>query len=255
MTVSKSGFEPVAATVLLTFCEKLRTVPSDHFRGGVNGFFILHKSYLPSSTPISSSTMPNSTRRRTGNRAASPAMMHENTRSRTATASGGTPSLAREEADDEAAALIRQADGDTTGAALTSSPPRNPDSESDDGSDSSDSPNDDAAADAVASRRRTAQRLDELEESQPTPHAGLAAAQFAAAGIEMLPGSATDLGTSAGPETTPAQLGDRTRVHDRPALARRLQARVSGTTARGLPAGGDAAGSWAAACLGGAAAG
>ena len=32
MTVSKSGFEPVAATVLLTFCEKLRTVPSDHFR-------------------------------------------------------------------------------------------------------------------------------------------------------------------------------------------------------------------------------
>ena len=42
--------------------------------------------------------------------------MHENTRSRTATASGGTPSLAREEADDEAAALIRQADGDTTGA-------------------------------------------------------------------------------------------------------------------------------------------
>ena len=209
MTVSKSGFEPVAATVLLTFCEKLRTVPSDHFRGGVNGFFILHKSYLPSSTPISSSTMPNSTRRRIGNRAASPAMMHENTRSRTATASGGTPSLAREEADDEAAALIRQADGDTTGAALTSSPPRNLDSESDDGSDSSDSPNDDAAADAVASRRRTAQRLDELEESQPTPHAGLAAAQFAAAGIEMLPGSATDLGTSAGPETTSARLGDR----------------------------------------------
>ena len=70
MTVSKSGFEPVAATVLLTFCEKLRTVPSDHFRGGVNGFFILHKSYLPSSTPISISTMPNSTRRRIGNRAA-----------------------------------------------------------------------------------------------------------------------------------------------------------------------------------------
>ena len=84
--------------------------------------------------------MPNSTRRRVGHRAASPANMHENTRSRTATASGGTPSLAREEADDEAAALIRQADGDTTGAALTSSPPRNPDSESDDGSDSSDSP-------------------------------------------------------------------------------------------------------------------
>ena len=75
--------------------------------------------------------MPNSTRRRVGHRAASPANMHENTRSRTATASGGTPSLAREEADDEAAALIRQADGDTTGAALTSSPPRNPDSESD----------------------------------------------------------------------------------------------------------------------------
>ena len=73
--------------------------------------------------------MPNSTRRRVGHRAASPANMHENTRSRTATASGGTPSLAREEADDEAAALIRQADGDTTGAALTSSPPRNPDSE------------------------------------------------------------------------------------------------------------------------------
>ena len=61
--------------------------------------------------------MPNSTRRRVGHRAASPANMHENTRSRTATASGGTPSLAREEADDEAAALIRQADGDTTGAA------------------------------------------------------------------------------------------------------------------------------------------
>ena len=137
--------------------------------------------------------MPNSTRRRVGHRAASPANMHENTRSRTATASGGTPSLAREEADDEAAALIRQADGDTTGAALTSSPPRNPDSESDDGSDSSDSPNDDAAADALASRRRTAQRLEELEESQPMPHAGLAAAQFAAAGIEMLPGSATEL--------------------------------------------------------------
>lgn len=191
--------------------------------------------------------MPNSTRRRIGTRAASPAMMHENTRSRTATASGGTPSLAREEADDEAAALIRQADGDTTGAALTSSPPRNPDSESDDGSDSSDSPNDDAAADAVASRRRTAQRLDELEESQPTPHAGLAAAQFAAAGIEMLPGSATGLGTSAGPETTSDQLGDRTRVHDRPALARRLQARVSGIVARGLPADGDAADNWTAA--------
>ena len=47
--------------------------------------------------------MPNSTRRRVGHRAASPANMHENTRSRTATASGGTPSLAREEADDEAA--------------------------------------------------------------------------------------------------------------------------------------------------------
>ena len=61
--------------------------------------------------------MPNSTRRRVGHRAASPANMHENTRSRTATASGGTPPLAREEADDEAAALIRQADGDTTGAA------------------------------------------------------------------------------------------------------------------------------------------
>ena len=191
--------------------------------------------------------MPNSTRRRVGHRAASPANMHENTRSRTATASGGTPSLAREEADDEAAALIRQADGDTTGAALTSSPPRNLDSESDDGSDSSDSPNDDAAADAVASRRRTAQRLDELEESQPTPHAGLAAAQFAAAGIEMLPGSATDLGTSAGPETTSARLGDRTRVHDRPGLARRLQARVPGITARGLPADGDAADNWTAA--------
>ena len=185
--------------------------------------------------------MPNSTRRRVGHRAASPANMHENTRSRTATASGGTPSLAREEADDEAAALIRQADGDTTGAALTSSPPRNPDSESDDGSDSSDSPNDDAAADALASRRRTAQRLEELEESQPMPHAGLAAAQFAAAGIEMLPGSATELGTSAGPETTSAQLGDRARVQDRPALARRLQA---GITARGLPADGDAADRW-----------
>ena len=100
MTVSKSGFEPVAATVLLTFCEKLRTVPSDHFRGGVNGFFILHKSYLPSSTYLKQPTMPNSTRRRIGNRAASPAMMHENTRSRTATAPGGTPSLARGEADD-----------------------------------------------------------------------------------------------------------------------------------------------------------
>ena len=68
--------------------------------------------------------MPNSTRRRIGNRAASPAMMHENTRSRSAAASGSTPPLAREEADDQAAALIRQADGDTTGAALTA-PPRN----------------------------------------------------------------------------------------------------------------------------------
>ena len=66
--------------------------------------------------------MPNSTRRRVGHRAASPANMHENTRSRTATASGGTPSLAREEADDEAAALIRQADGDTTGAAVRAQP-------------------------------------------------------------------------------------------------------------------------------------
>ena len=55
--------------------------------------------------------MPNSTRRHIGNRAASQAMMHENTRSRSAAASGGTPSLAREEADDQAAALIRQADG------------------------------------------------------------------------------------------------------------------------------------------------
>ena len=148
--------------------------------------------------------MPNSTRRRIGNRAASPAMMHENTRSRSAAASGGTPSLAREEADDQAAALIRQADGDTTGAELTD-PPRNFDSESDHGSDSSDSPNDNADADAAASRRRTEQRLAELGESQPTPHAGLAASQFAAVGIEMLPGSATDLGTSAGPETTSAQ--------------------------------------------------
>ena len=40
--------------------------------------------------------MPNSTRRRIGNRAASLAMMHENTRSRSAAASGGTPSLARD---------------------------------------------------------------------------------------------------------------------------------------------------------------
>ena len=55
--------------------------------------------------------MPNTTRRHIGNRAASPAIMHENTRSRSAAASGGTPSLAREEADDQAAALIRQADG------------------------------------------------------------------------------------------------------------------------------------------------
>ena len=68
MTVPKSGFEPVAATVLRTFCEKLRTVPSDHFRGGVNGFFILHKSYLPPPTHLEKSTMPNSTRRRIGNR-------------------------------------------------------------------------------------------------------------------------------------------------------------------------------------------
>ena len=173
--------------------------------------------------------MPNSTRRRVGHRAASPANMHENTRSRTATASGGTPSLAREEADDEAAALIRQADGDTTGAALTSSPPRNPDSESDDGSDSSDSPNDNADADAVASRRRTAQRPGELGGPQPTPHAGLAAAQFAAAGTGVLPGPAAGLGTPAGPGTTPAQPGGRTRVHGRLAPARGLQARAPGT--------------------------
>ena len=84
--------------------------------------------------------MPNSTRRRVGHRAASPANMHENTRSRTATASGGTPSLARGGADDEAAALARQAGGDTAGAAPTPPPPRDPGSESDDGSESSDSP-------------------------------------------------------------------------------------------------------------------
>ena len=74
--------------------------------------------------------MQNSTRRRVGHRAASPANMHENTRSRAATASGGTPSLAREEADDEAAALVRQAGGDTTGAAPTASPTAGPAGES-----------------------------------------------------------------------------------------------------------------------------
>ena len=78
--------------------------------------------------------MPNSTRRRVGHRAASPANMHENTRSRTATAPGGTPSLARGGGGGGAAALVRQAGGDTAGAALTSSPPRNPGSESDGGS-------------------------------------------------------------------------------------------------------------------------
>ena len=71
-------------------------------------------------------------------------------------------------------------------------------------------------------RRRTAQRLDELGESQPTPSAGLAAAQFAAASVEMLPGSATDLGTPAGPGTTPDQLGDRARVHVRCSCMLRL---------------------------------